>query len=182
MCPMRFQSEKMKNGLNAKRITLDGILTALALIIFIVELQIPEIVPIPGVKLGLANVITLIVIFEIGPIDGLIVLILRIIMGSMFSGRIMAMIYSMAGGLLCYVVTLLLKRIVTKSQIWVCGVLGAISHNLGQIMVAVLITQTPELFSYLPVLVVSGMITGAFTGWLATFTVKKMGDRFGKLR
>ncbi len=165
----------MKRKISTKRITLDAVLTALALIIFIIELQFPEIVPIPGVKLGLANVITLIAIFKLGPVDGLIILILRIVMGSIFSGRIMAMLYSLAGGLLCFLVTVFLKKIVSKSQIWVCGVLGAIAHNLGQVLVAILITQTPALLSYLPILIVSAVITGAFTGGIATATLKHIG-------
>ncbi|MBQ7637154.1 MAG: Gx transporter family protein [Lachnospiraceae bacterium] len=159
--------------MSTKRITLDAVLTALALIIFIIELQFPEIVPIPGVKLGLANVITLIAIFKLGPVDGLIILILRIVMGSIFSGRIIAMLYSLAGGLLCFLVTVFLKKIVSKSQIWVCGVLGAIAHNLGQILVAILITQTPALLSYLPILIVSAVITGAFTGGIATVVLEQ---------
>ncbi len=169
-----------KHKISTKRITLDAILTAFALIIFVVELQLPEIVPIPGVKLGLANAITLVAVFELGPIDALLILLLRIGMGSMFTGRVMALMYSLAGGLLCYLVTLAMKRIVTKSQIWVCGVIGAIAHNIGQIFVAILITQTPELVSYLPVLIVSAVITGAFTGGIATYISKRMHGFFVK--
>ncbi len=172
----------MKNGFSAKRIALDAILTALALIIFIVELQIPEIVPIPGVKLGLANVITLIAVFELGHADALMILLLRIGMGSMFSGRISAMLYSLAGGLLCYAVTLLLKKIVSDKQIWVCGVIGAMCHNIGQILVAVLITQTPALFAYFPVLMVSAVLTGAFTGGIATYTARRLHAFFLEFR
>ncbi len=174
MFPTLFPSKEMKKGIAVKRITLNAVLTAFALIIFIIELQFPEIVPIPGIKPGLANVITLIALFELGPADALVILLLRIGMGSMFSGRIMAMVYSLAGGLLCYLVTLFLKKIVSRSQIWVCGVIGAIFHNVGQIAVAILITQTPALLSYLPILTVSAIITGAFTGGIATFTSKRM--------
>ncbi len=168
----------MKKSFSAKRITLDAILTALALIIFIVELQIPEIVPIPGVKLGLANVITLIAVFELGPADAIVILLLRIGMGSMFSGRISAMLYSLAGGLLCYAVTLLLKKIVSEKQIWVCGVIGAACHNIGQILTAVLITGTPALFAYFPILMVSGIVTGSFTGGIATYTAQRLHGLF----
>ncbi len=164
----------MNKKISVKRITLNAVLTAIALIIFIVELQLPEIVPIPGVKLGLSNVITLFAMFQLGPVDTLIILLLRIVMGSMFSGRIMAMLYSLAGGLLCYLVTLLMRKFVSRSQIWVCGILGAISHNLGQILVAILITQTPALIAYLPVLIASGILTGAFTGGIATFSYRRL--------
>ncbi|MCR5584075.1 MAG: Gx transporter family protein [Lachnospiraceae bacterium] len=163
----------MKKRPDTKRITMDAVLTAIALVIFIVELQFPEILPVPGVKLGLANVITLIAMFQLGPVDALAILLGRILLGGMFSGRIISILYSLAGGLLCYAVTLVLRKAVSKSQIWVCGVLGAIAHNAGQILTAVAITQTPELFGYFPILMVSGLLTGAFTGGIATFTVKK---------
>jgi heptaprenyl diphosphate synthase len=169
-----------KHKISTKRITLDAILIALALIIFVVELQLPEIVPIPGVKLGLANVITLVAVFELGPVDALIILLLRTGMGSMFTGRVMALLYSLAGGMLCFFVTFLVKRIVTKSQIWVCGVIGAIAHNIGQILVAILITQTPALVGYLPLLTVSAIITGAFTGGIATYISKRMHGFFAR--
>ncbi len=171
--PMPYPSN-MNKKISIKRITLNAVLTAIALIIFIVELQFPEIVPIPGVKLGLSNVITLFAMFQLGPVDALIILLLRIVMGSMFSGRIMAMLYSLAGGLLCYLVTLLMRKFVSRSQIWVCGILGAISHNLGQILVAILITSTPALISYLPILMISAILTGAFTGGIATITCKRL--------
>ena len=163
----------MKKRPDTKRITLDAVLTATALVIFIVELQFPEIVPVPGVKPGLANIITLIAMFRLGPADAFAILIARILLGSMFSGRIISVIYSLAGGLLCFLVTLLLKKIVSEKQIWVCGILGAVSHNIGQILTAVLITRTPELFGYFPILMVSGILTGALTGGVATFVFKK---------
>ena len=107
----------MKKRPDTKRITLDAVLTATALVMFIVELQFPEIVPVPGVKPGLANIITLIAMFRLGPADAFAILIARILLGSMFSGRIISVIYSLAGGLLCFLVTLLLKKIVSEKQI-----------------------------------------------------------------
>jgi heptaprenyl diphosphate synthase len=163
----------MRKKIETKRITMDAVLTATALVIFIIELQFPEIIPIPGIKLGLANVITLVAMFRLGPADTLAILLGRILLGGMFSGRIISVLYSLAGGLLCYGVTLLLRKTVSESQIWVCGVLGAIAHNVGQILTAVALTRTPELFGYFPILVVSGILTGAFTGGIAAFTVKK---------
>lgn len=161
-------------GFSAARVATDGVLLGLALIIFIVELAIPPLTPIPGIKAGLSNVITLFSMFTIGPVDTLIILILRIILGNIFSGNAFAMVYSFAGGILCYLTVLLLKKILTKDQIWVAGVFGAVVHNIGQILTAVLITKTPAIFSYLPVLIVSGIITGLFTGLIATMSVKKV--------
>ena len=100
--------------MKAKRISLDALLTALALTIFTVELQIPSIVPIPGVKLGLANIITIFAIFLLGPVDAAYILLARIFLGGLLSGRVAALIYSFSGGVLCYAVMQILHRIVTK--------------------------------------------------------------------
>jgi heptaprenyl diphosphate synthase len=160
-----------------KRLTRMAILTAVALSIFIVELQLPSLAPIPGVKLGLANIVTVYAMFTLGPADTLCILVARILLGSFFAGQIMALLYSLAGGLLCYLVMLLLHRVLTVKQIWVCGVLGAVAHNLGQIAVAILLTSTPALLYYLPVLMVSGILSGAFTGLCAQFVANRLPRR-----
>ena len=84
-----------------------ALLTAVALTIFMVELQLPALAPIPGVKLGLANIITVYAMFVLGPRDTACILLVRILLGSIFSGQLMALFYSLAGGLLCYLVMLL---------------------------------------------------------------------------
>lgn len=157
-----------------KRLTRMAILTAVALSIFIVELQLPTLTPIPGVKLGLANIITVYAMFALGPMDTALILLTRILLGGIFAGQMMALFYSLAGGLLCYLVMLVLRRLFTQKQIWICSVFGAIAHNLGQITVAILITRTPALIYYLPVLMVSGIVAGVFTGLCAQFVVNKM--------
>jgi heptaprenyl diphosphate synthase len=159
------------------RLTRMAVLTAVALSIFIVELQLPSLAPIPGVKLGLANIVTVYAMFTLGPADTLCILVARILLGSFFAGQIMALLYSLAGGLLCYLVMLLLHRVLTVKQIWVCGVLGAVAHNLGQIAVAILLTSTPALLYYLPVLMVSGILSGAFTGLCAQFVANRLPRR-----
>ena len=160
--------------METKRLTRDALLTAIALAIFVVELQIPIPVPIPGVKLGLANVITVVSMFLMGPGDTLMILLVRILLGSIFAGQMMALIYSLSGGLLCFLSMLLLRKILTMGQIWVCSVIGAIFHNIGQILAAIAVTSTPQLGIYLPVLLVSGIITGAFTGLTAQFTANRL--------
>lgn len=157
--------------MKTKRLAADAVLTSVALIIFIIELQIPTLVPIPGVKLGLANIVTVFAIFLIGYSDAAFILFARIIIGGFFSGQLTALIYSLAGGILCYIAMILMKKIVTEKQIWVCSIIGAAAHNIGQIIAAVLLTGTPSLIIYLPVLMVSGIIAGTFTGLCAQFAV-----------
>ena len=162
---------------SAKRIALDGVLTALALVIHIVEQLVPLPFPVPGVKLGLSNVVTLFAVFALGPVDAGIILLARIFLGSLFSGQVTALLYSLTGGLLCYAVTLVLQKILTEKQIWFCGFIGAVFHVLGQMAVALLLTNTPALLYYLPVLVLSAIVTGLFTGSLAQFVFRRLKDR-----
>ena len=154
-----------------------ALLTAMALAIHVAEAQIPPLVAIPGVKLGLANIITVYAAFSIGGGAAAMILIARILLGSMFGGGVMSLIYSLAGGVLCLLVTLLLRRVLTKKQIWVAGVAGAIAHNIGQILAAVVVTGTPSIVSYLPILLVSGVITGLFTGFAAQAVVNRIGQK-----
>ena len=153
--------------MKAKKLTRLALLTTVALIIFTVEAQIPVPVPIPGVKLGLANRITVYAAFTMSPADAVMILMCRIILGSLFTGNMMALLYSLGGGALCIIVTLLLAGILSRSQIWIASVVGAIFHNIGQIIVAALVMKTLAVFVYLPALLISGVITGAFTGFAA---------------
>ena len=156
------------------RLVRGALLTAVALTIFMVEAQIPAPVPIPGIKLGLANIVTLYALFVLGPWDALGILLARILLGSLFAGNMMVLLYSLAGGLLCWAISCGLKKIMTLRQIWLCSIFGAIAHNLGQMAVAVAHTRTPGLLVYLPALMLSGVIAGAFTGWAAQFLVQRM--------
>ena len=157
-----------------KRITRCAILTAVTLGIFVAEAQIPLPLPIPGLKLGLANIITVYAMFRLGPKDTLGILLARIFLGSVFAGAVSAMLFSLAGGLLCYLAMLGLRRILSLRQIWVCGVLGAICHNLGQTLAAVLLYQTPGLFLWLPALLLGGIVTGLLTGLAAQILVNRL--------
>ena len=160
--------------MNAKRITTMGLLTAVALIIFVIEAQIPPLVPVPGVKLGLANIITVYAMFALGPRDTFMILMVRIVLGSVFAGSLMSMLFSLGGGICCFLVMLLLRRILSQDQIWICSVIGAMAHGIGQMAVTVAVYRTGQLLIYLPVLMLSGMIAGAFTGMCAQLVVKRM--------
>lgn len=149
--------------MNAKKVTELALLTSLALIIFIVELQIPNPFPIPGVKLGLANIITVYGVYHYKAKEVFLIVFVRILLGSFFSGNMMALMYSLAGGLVCLIGMLLLKKVLSEKYIWVCSVLGAILHNIGQIMVAYFVVGKGILL-YFPFLLISGCLAGAFTG------------------
>lgn len=160
---------------NIKKMTYTAMLTTIALIIFMIELQIPPLIPaIPGIKMGLANIITVYAMFTLGPVATGEILIIRILLGSIFAGQVMSLLYSLAGGAMCYLIMLLMRKIVTINQIWICSVIGAIFHNLGQIIVAVMITGVMQVAYYLPILIISGIIAGTFTGLCAQAIVKRL--------
>lgn len=157
-----------------KQLTTDALLTAIALTIFMIEAQIPAPIPIPGIKLGLANIITVFAIFAFTPKDAFLILFVRVFMGSIFSGQISTLLYSAAGGFLCFVAMFLLRNVLTTNQLWVASVIGAVCHNIGQIIVAILVTGTPSIAIYLPVLMGSGIAAGLFTGLCTQYLFKKL--------
>ena len=160
-------------GLKTRKITLLALLTAIALTIFMVEAQIPALVPIPGIKLGLANIVTVFTVFALGPKEGCLVLAARIFLGAVFAGNFSTIFYSAAGGALAIAVTILLRKILTKKQLWVAGALGAVAHSIGQMAMAIAITQTVGLVSYLPMMIICSIITGLFTGFCAQFLLNR---------
>ena len=119
--------------MKTKRLTELALLTTVALIIFVIELRIPSLVPIPGVKLGLANIITVYAVYRYRPGEVLLVVLVRIVLGAFFGGNMMALAYSLAGGLLCLAGVIPLHKIVVRKDVWMLSVLGAVLHNVGQI-------------------------------------------------
>lgn len=153
--------------MKVKRLMQMSLLTAIALTIFLVEARIPTLAPIPGMKLGLANIVTTWALFTLGPAEAVMILLGRILLGSLFSGSMMSLLYSLSGGLLCFLLSLLLRKLVSEKQIWVVSILGAMAHNIGQLLVATAVMQTWTVWYYAPVLMISGMLAGAFTGTAA---------------
>ena len=137
------------------------------------EARIPSPLPIPGVKLGLANIVTVFAVFAVGSREGALVLAARIFLGAVFAGNFSTIFYSAAGGALSILATIALKRILTKNQLWVAGCIGAIAHSLGQMGAAIALTQTPSLAVYLPVMIAISILTGLFTGLCAQYLVNR---------
>lgn len=162
--------------MKTRKLTTMALLTAVALTIFVVEAQIPAIVPIPGVKLGLSNIVTVYAVYALGAKEGALILFARIFLGAIFSGNFGTIFYSAGGGALAILATIALKLVLQENQLWVAGCLGAIAHSVGQMAVAVLLTDTPSLLIYLPVLILCSVFTGIFTGLCAQLLVKRGKD------
>ena len=157
-----------------KKITILSLYTAISLTIFIIEAALPALAPIPGVKLGLANIITLLVLVKYSAGDAALVLTVRIIIATLFAGQAVSFIYSICGGFLCLVVMSIFNRILGGKYIFLTSIMGAIAHNTGQILAAFFILRLSGILVYIPYLIISGIITGLFTGLVCHFAASRI--------
>ena len=162
----------IKNNTSHK-VALSAILAALALIFSYIEAILPLSVGIPGVKLGIANLVVIIALYVLGFKYAMAVNVLRILVaGLLFNGAFGAM-YAMAGGVLSLIIMYLLKKMNLFSTVGI-SMAGGVAHNLGQLLVAALIVSTMKLFYYFPVLLFSGMISGILIGIVASLILKRL--------
>ena len=154
-----------------------GVFLALALVCSYVESLIPISFGIPGVKLGLTNIVVILMLYTIGAKDAILISVLRIILAGLMFGNAFSIIYSLAGGILSFVVMLLLKN-TGKLKILSISTAGGISHNVGQLIVAALVVENYNILFYVPVLIIAGIITGFLIGLLAGEIVLRIGNRF----
>ena len=157
-----------------RRLALMAVLTAMALGIFILELQLPPIVPIPGVKLGLANSITLTAMLLLGRREAGAILFVRILMGAIFAASPSTLLFSAMGGAFAYLCMCLLTALIPEKRLWVTSAIAAVAHNAGQLLASILVVKTPGLLVYAPVLAISGVITGLFTGFAAMYLIQAL--------
>ena len=151
----------MKNRKN--RAAVFGVFTALALIFSYVELLIPINFGIPGAKLGLANLVIVIVLYKTDWKEALLLSVVRIILAGFLFGNLFGILYSLAGGILSLAVMTLLQKTGAFSVIGV-SMAGGVSHNVGQLIIAMLVVETYAVGYYLPVLLITGLITGTLIG------------------
>lgn len=150
-----------------RRLNAMALLTGLSLVLFVIEMQVPPPLPLPGVKIGLANVVTVYAVFRFCPGEALMILLARIFLAAVFAGQAASLLYSLAGGLLCLAGMFCLKQLVPLSRLWLCSLIGAVLHNTGQLAAAVFLLGTPSVLAYFPILALTGAAAGLFTGILA---------------
>jgi heptaprenyl diphosphate synthase len=143
-----------------------GVFLAVALICSYIETLIPFNFGIPGIKLGLANIVVVLMLYCVGAGDALVISVLRIVLVGILFGNLISIIYSLSGGLLSFLVMFLLKKTNRLGCVSV-SVAGGISHNIGQIFVAALIVSNFNILFYIPVLLIAGVVTGLLIGILA---------------
>lgn len=155
-----------------RKLTLLALFAALSVGIYALESLIPPLIPIPGVKLGLANIITLVVLKKYGLRDASLVLIVRILITSLLFGQMMSFLYSFVGGALCILAEFLINKILRDRALFITAIFGAIFHNAGQLLVAIILTSVPGVIIYAPYLMIAAIATGFVTGFAAHFTLK----------
>lgn len=161
--------------MKTKKLVSMALLAAVSLGIWVAEAQIPPIVPVPGVKLGLANIVTLAAMALLGRREAAAVMLVRIVLGSVFAGSFSAILFSLAGGVLAWAVMAAVIGAFSQKQLWIVSVLGALAHNAGQLAAAVAVTRTPSLWWYAPALAAAAVVTGVFIGIACVYLVKALG-------
>ena len=159
---------------SARKIALLGLCTAIAMVFAWVESQLPPLaVAVPGIKMGLPNIVIIFILYRIGWKEAAAVSFVRIVAVSLLFGNPVMIAYSLAGGLLSLLGMLLLKKTNCLSTVGV-SVAGGVLHNVGQILMAMLIMSTAGLGYYLIVLAVTGTVSGIFVGLCGGFAVKRI--------
>lgn len=167
-------SRMTPNKMTPGRITLLALFTTISLAIYYVESLLPPLVPLPGIKLGLANIISLILIKNASFRDAFFVLLTRILLSALLFGQAMSFLYSLAGGICSLIAMYLINRFLHQRYTGLTGIFGALFHNLGQLAMAILIVSSPAPLAYLPFFTVCSIITGLFTGLCAHFASKHL--------
>lgn len=161
--------------INTKKLALGAVLTALALGLSTIENLFPVtlLIPLPGVKLGLANIVTVFALYELGAVPALTILVARCLLGSLFAGNASALIFSLLGGLTAMLVMILLKQL-SGLSIFGVSIGGAAAHNVGQIAAAMITLGNTMVLGYLPFLLGISLLTGTLTGFISALLFRAM--------
>lgn len=159
--------------MSTKKIAYLGLLIALASVFSYVEFLVPVNLGVPGAKLGLANLVIVVALYTLNERDAFVLSMIRIVLVGFTFGNMASMLYSFAGGIASFVVMVLVKRMKLLSITGV-SVLGGIFHNVGQILVAIWVVNTPSLIYYLPVLLIFGCLSGVMIGVLGAMVTRRI--------
>ena len=162
--------------MNTKSVAYCAMLTALAMIFGYVEALVPFHFGLPGVKLGVANIVIVLALYQLPAGQVFAIQVMRIVLVSFLFGNVSMMLYSLAGGILSLLIMLLLKK-TNWFSITGISIVGGVSHNLGQLAVALLVVQNLRITFYLPVLLIAGLVTGCLIGMLA-YKLKPLMERY----
>lgn len=162
---------------SAKRVATLAVLTAMGLIMFMVESLFPPLF-LPGAKMGLSNIFSMLAVFLLGPIDAFVLVVVRVVLGSMFTGNMSTLMYSLTAGVVSVIVSAVLAELVyPKVSIVAISIVSAVLHNLTQNVVFCLVSNTPQMFSYMPWLALLGVLAGVIVGFAVWFILRMIPSR-----
>ncbi len=161
-----------KREQKVKKVANYGVLVTLALVASYVETLIPISLGVPGAKIGLANLITIVALFLMGWKDAFAISIIRIVLAGFLFGNLFAIFYSLAGALLSLLIMMLLKKLEFGTVAVSCA--GGVAHNIGQISFAALLVENSRLFYYLPILLIAGVLAGIIIGIIGGELIKRL--------
>jgi heptaprenyl diphosphate synthase len=156
-----------------KKVAYFGVFTALALIFSYIESLIPINFGIPGAKLGLANLMVVIVLYKMGPKEAYMLSMVRIVLSGFLFGNLFGILYSLAGGILSLSIMTLLKK-TDKFSIIGISMAGAVFHNMGQLIIAGIVVESANVIYYMPALLIVGLATGLVIGIISSETIKRL--------
>ena len=161
--------------ISTRQVAMCAMLTALALGLSTLENLFPVtlFIPLPGVKLGLANIVTVFALYQLGAVPALVILVARCLLGSLFAGNASALLFSLMGGIGAMLVMIALRR-VRGVSIYGVSIAGAAAHNIGQIGAAMIVLGGTAVLGYLPVLLGVSLLTGTLTGFVASLLFRAM--------
>lgn len=165
--------QQRTKSFGVKKLTQCAMLTALALIFSYIEFLVPISIGLPGIKLGIANIVIVVAIYRLGGGYGFVINIARILLSALLFGNMFSAIYALCGGLLSLAVMLLLKKTGWFSVVGV-SMAGGVFHNVGQILMAILLVGSGKVLYYFPVLLLAGMATGIINGFIDTLVLRAL--------
>lgn len=167
--------------MKTSKIALIGMLVAVAFVLSYIEAILPINIGIPGIKIGLSNIVVVLCLYQCTYKEAFGIAMTRILLAGLTFGNLYTLLYSFAGGILSFVVMLLLKKS-NKFSVYGVSITGGVCHNIGQIVVAIIVLQTELLLYYLPFLLLAGCIAGLAVGFIAALLTRRLGVVFSQMK
>ena len=161
--------------MKAKKKVKLSLLATISLALFVIETRIPNLIPISGIKIGLANIVTVYAVYNFAPSEAALITAVRVVLGAIFCGSPLTFIYCLVGAALSLTVSIIIKNVINIEMMWITSMISGIIHNIGQILTATVILRSKAVLAYLPFLIISGAITGLFCGLVSLFVNRRIG-------
>ena len=156
-----------------RKIALLGIFSSIGIITGYIESLLVLPVSIPGVKIGISNCITIILLYLLGPWEALFVLMIRVVLSGALFGSLFSILYSLSGALVSYIIMRILYKC-DKLSVYGVSAIGGVFHNIGQLLMAVILVSSIDILYYLPILILAGLIAGVIVGLVSAFVMKRI--------